>query len=48
MVAERFGFSFDAPDESEVSFKFVETENDAGFLYVVRGDNLIYLVYERL
>ena len=48
VAAERFGFSFDAPDESEVFFKFVETENDAGFLYVVRGDNRIYLVYTRL
>ena len=48
MAAESFGFPFDAPDDSEVLFKFVETENDAGSLYVVRGNDRIYLVYERL
>ena len=48
MAAERFDFAFDAPDDSEVLFKFVETENDAGSLYVVRGNGRIYLVYERL
>ena len=48
MAAESFDFPFDAPDDSEVLFKFVETENDAGSLYVVRGNGRIYLVYERL
>ena len=48
MAAESFGFSFDAPSDSEVLLKFVETENDAGSLYVVRGNGRIYLVYERL
>lgn len=48
MAAESFDFAFDAPDDSEVLFKFVETENDAGSLYVVRGNDRIYLVYERL
>ena len=48
MAAENFDFPFDAPDDSEVLFKFVETENDAGSLYVVRGNDRIYLVYERL
>ena len=48
MAAESFDFPFDAPDDSEVFFKFVETENDAGSLYVVRGNGRIYLVYERL
>lgn len=48
MAAESFGFSFDAPSDSEVLLKFVETENDGGSLYVVRGNDRIYLVYERL
>ena len=48
MAAESFDFPFDAPDDSEVLFKFVETENDAGSLYVVRGNGRVYLVYERL
>ena len=48
MAAESFDFAFDAPDDSEVLFKFVETENDAGSLYAVRGKGRIYLVYERL
>ena len=48
MAAESFGFSFDAPSDSEVLLKFVETENDAGSLYAVRGNGRIYLVYERL
>ena len=48
MAAESFDFAFDASDDSEVLFKFVETENDAGSLYVVRGNGRIYLVYERL
>ena len=48
MAAESFVFSFDAPDDSEVLLKFVETENDGGSLYVVRGNDRIYLVYERL
>ena len=48
MAAERFDFAFDAPDDSEVLFMFVRTENDAGSLYVVRGNDRIYLVYERL
>ena len=28
--------------------QLIETENDAGSLYVVRGNDRIYLVYERL
>ena len=48
MAAESFGFSFDAPSDSEVLLKFVETENDGGSLYVVRDNDRIYLVYERL
>ena len=48
MAAESFDFAFDVPDDSEVLFKFVETENDAGSLYAVRGKGRIYLVYERL
>ena len=48
MAAESFDFAFDAPDDSDVLFKFVKTENDAGFLYVVHGNGRIYLIYERL
>ena len=48
MAAEGFDFSFDAPDDSEVLVKSVETENDAGSLYVVRGRGRIYVFYERL